>query len=68
MSCPICEKASDPLYKPFCSKRCADIDLGKWLGGGYALPSSDPDDADALIEAMEQALEEQVNADDEKLH
>lgn len=68
MNCPICEKASDPLYKPFCSKRCADIDLGKWLGGGYALPSSDPDDADALIEALEQALEEQVNADDEKLH
>jgi endogenous inhibitor of DNA gyrase (YacG/DUF329 family) len=68
MSCPICEKPTDAGYKPFCSKRCADIDLGKWLSGSYALPSSDPDDADALIDAMEQALEAPEDDQDEKLH
>lgn len=42
MSCPICTKASEPRYRPFCSKRCADIDLGKWMRGDYALASEDP--------------------------
>ncbi len=43
MACPICKKPTVPDYRPFCSKRCADIDLGRWLGGGYAIPSDDPD-------------------------
>ncbi len=68
MSCPICEKTTDAAYKPFCSKRCADADLAKWLSGSYAVPSSDPDDADALIDAMEQALENPETGSDEKLH
>lgn len=38
MSCPICQKKSDPHYRPFCSRRCADIDLGRWLTGSYVLP------------------------------
>lgn len=38
MSCPICKKEADPKYRPFCSKRCADIDLGKWLKGSYVIP------------------------------
>lgn len=53
MSCPICARPSDPKYRPFCSRRCADIDLGKWLGGGYAIPSDDPEDLDEVIEEME---------------
>jgi uncharacterized protein len=36
--CPICGKAVVPKHRPFCSRRCADIDLGRWLGGGYAVP------------------------------
>lgn len=37
--CPICrEKDADPAYRPFCSKRCADIDLGRWFSGRYAVP------------------------------
>ncbi|MDA7428544.1 DNA gyrase inhibitor YacG [Primorskyibacter aestuariivivens] len=56
MSCPICDKQSDAKYRPFCSKRCADVDLAKWLTGSYAVPSQDPDDFDAV----EEALEEQV--------
>jgi uncharacterized protein len=36
--CPICGKPISPDHRPFCSKRCADIDLGRWLKGGYAVP------------------------------
>ncbi|MGO4853449.1 DNA gyrase inhibitor YacG [Phaeovulum sp. W22_SRMD_FR3] len=38
MACPICSKDTDPKYRPFCSKRCADIDLGRWLTGSYVIP------------------------------
>lgn len=41
MTCPICKKPSDPAYRPFCSRRCADVDLGRWLTGRYAIPSDD---------------------------
>jgi len=68
MSCPICEKETLEAYKPFCSKRCADVDLAKWLNGSYALPSRDPDDADALFDAMEQALDDPQDGSKEKLH
>ena len=49
MTCPICQKESDARYRPFCSRRCADVDLGKWLTGRYALPvpASDEDEAPA---------------------
>ncbi|QFU07703.1 zinc-binding protein [Rhodobacteraceae bacterium THAF1] len=38
MPCPICKRPPDPKYRPFCSKRCADVDLAKWLNGAYAVP------------------------------
>ncbi|MEG3619510.1 DNA gyrase inhibitor YacG [Magnetovibrio sp. PR-2] len=41
-SCPVCQKPVQKAYQPFCSKRCADIDLGKWLGEGYRIPSDEP--------------------------
>ncbi|WP_339643573.1 DNA gyrase inhibitor YacG [Jannaschia helgolandensis] len=53
MTCPICDKPTDAKYRPFCSKRCADVDLGKWLTGSYAIPSTDPDDAEEAIDAAE---------------
>ncbi len=56
MSCPICKKPADQKYRPFCSKRCADLDLAKWLGGKYAVPSNDPEDIEKAIEAAEDAL------------
>ncbi len=34
----------DPAYRPFCSKRCADVDLQKWLTGAYAIPVVETDD------------------------
>ena len=44
MPCPICAKASDPTYRPFCSRRCANIDLGRWLNESYVLPAPASDD------------------------
>ncbi len=58
MSCPICGRASDAKYRPFCSARCADIDLAKWLSGSYAIPSDDPEDIEEAIEASEAARKE----------
>ena len=40
--CPICGRQSTVEMRPFCSKRCADIDLGRWLGEVYRVPSGDP--------------------------
>jgi endogenous inhibitor of DNA gyrase (YacG/DUF329 family) len=56
MTCPICQKDTVQKYRPFCSKRCADVDLAKWLGGDYAVPSRDPEDIEKAIEATEEAL------------
>ncbi|MFT3726993.1 MAG: DNA gyrase inhibitor YacG [Terricaulis sp.] len=44
--CVICGKPQDPNYKPFCSKRCADVDLNRWLSGGYAIPAVEDDEPD----------------------
>jgi endogenous inhibitor of DNA gyrase (YacG/DUF329 family) len=38
--CPICGKPAVEDYKPFCSKCCADVDLNRWLKGGYAIPGA----------------------------
>jgi len=45
--CPICGKPSLQKYHPFCSARCANVDLNRWFGGRYAVPAeeeSDPGD------------------------
>ncbi|MBL4615212.1 MAG: DNA gyrase inhibitor YacG [Magnetovibrio sp.] len=39
--CLMCAKPCEEKYKPFCSKRCADLDLGKWLGDGYRIPTDE---------------------------
>ena len=51
MSCPMCQKPADPAYRPFCSRRCADRDLGRWMTGQYAIPSEDPVEEDEAFEA-----------------
>ena len=58
MTCPICAKETAPEYRPFCSKRCADVDLGKWLNGSYRVAAEDPDDLEDLVEEMERELAE----------
>lgn len=42
--CPVCEKESSPKSAPFCSSRCADLDLGRWFTGRYAVPVMEEDD------------------------
>jgi uncharacterized protein len=42
--CPICGKPTDPRVRPFCSRRCADVDLNRWLSGVYAAPAVESDD------------------------
>jgi uncharacterized protein len=37
-ACPICGKPRSERYDPFCSKRCADVDLHRWLKGSYVIP------------------------------
>lgn len=43
-TCPICSRQSDEAYRPFCSKRCADVDLARWLSGSYAIPDAEDED------------------------
>lgn len=54
MACPICDNQTDPKYRPFCSKRCADIDLAKWMTGSYSVPSTDPEDIEKALEEAEE--------------
>ena len=43
-ACPICRRPTDPHFAPFCSQRCTDVDLGRWLNERYAIP--EPDESD----------------------
>lgn len=46
--CPLCGGPPDVRFQPFCSRRCADEDLGKWVSGGYRIPTDEGPDADEL--------------------
>lgn len=47
--CPICEtRPVNPEFRPFCSKRCADVDLSRWLKGSYAIPGRPGEQADEV--------------------
>jgi endogenous inhibitor of DNA gyrase (YacG/DUF329 family) len=49
-TCPICKRESEEKFRPFCSKRCADVDLGRWFNEDYAVPAAEPpDDWDGQI-------------------
>ncbi len=43
-ACPVCNKPAAPQFRPFCSKTCADIDLGHWLSESYSLPVEGEDE------------------------
>ena len=53
--CPICKRpipdGEMARFRPFCSRRCADVDLGRWLKGGYAIPASGEDEPESADEA-----------------
>lgn len=51
--CPICGKPSVETFNPFCCQRCADVDLSRWLGEKYVVPTDEPaglSDKDSLTE------------------
>lgn len=51
LKCPVCKKPAAEKYEPFCSARCADIDLGRWLGEKYRVPTNEaPQDIPAQEE------------------
>lgn len=46
--CPVCGAAAAPPTRPFCTRRCADVDLGRWFTGQYAIPGAPaPEDGGA---------------------
>ena len=52
VGCPICKAEAVKPHSPFCSRRCAQADLGRWLMGDYAIPAhegADDSDLDALL-------------------
>lgn len=51
-TCPICNRPTEHDYRPFCSRRCADVDLSRWLRGTYAIPDiAESEDGDAAEQA-----------------
>jgi hypothetical protein len=42
--CPICGKPADPKFSPFCSSRCADVDLNRWFAGAYVVPAGEDEE------------------------
>lgn len=47
--CPICGKPAETGFAPFCSRRCRDVDLHRWLSGGYAIPVTEDSDEDGTL-------------------
>jgi uncharacterized protein len=45
-ACPICGKPAAVAFRPFCSRRCADVDLNRWLSGVYAVPVTEDEEED----------------------
>lgn len=46
--CPICGKSPEAEFRPFCSRRCKDVDLSRWFGESYRIPAVDEDAAEDM--------------------
>lgn len=62
--CPICSKPSVQKFHPFCSARCSDIDLNRWLSGSYVIPGPSVTDADNPEGSDAAALRDQDDFDE----
>ncbi len=51
--CAICGKPQDARFRPFCSKRCADVDLGRWFSGRYAIAAEEGDSGEGEVQGQE---------------
>lgn len=49
--CPVCGKPAEDAFEPFCSARCKDVDLNRWLSGGYAIPGTADDSSEGIENA-----------------
>lgn len=65
MRCPTCRKPAVHAHRPFCSKRCADIDLARWLGGSFVIPGAPPDLSDESSVAPNSAEDRARRAGDD---
>ena len=65
-ACLLCQQPAEAPYTPFCSRRCAQLDLGKWLTGDYAIPAHEAmedSDVETLLAAHE--FQQAAQADDD---
>lgn len=63
-ACPICHKQEAAEFRPFCSARCREVDLGKWFAGSYAIPSETPpteEELDQIVAAIEASTQGDVH-------
>jgi len=51
LPCPICKRPQAAPFRPFCSRRCADIDLGRWFSGDYRIPTDETPETDRADDA-----------------
>ncbi len=56
--CPICGKNSSFAYRPFCSKKCADIDLGRWLKGSYVIHTNEMPETENMPQNLSEEAED----------
>ena len=63
--CPLCRQLAEAPHTPFCSQRCAQLDLGKWLTGDYAIPAHEAmDDSDVQTLLAVHEVKEATKADE----
>lgn len=63
--CPICTAPTELAFRPFCSRRCADVDLSRWLRGGYAIAGRVDVDEGGGDSVAASAVQERPGMDDD---
>ena len=58
--CPMCGKNTVHAFRPFCSKKCADLDLGQWLNGGYTIAGHADAEEDGALPTQELELQKNI--------
>lgn len=67
--CPVCSAPSEASFRPFCSRRCADVDLSRWLRGAYAIPGRadvDEDGDDTVAQSAGQQRSRPADDDEDE--
>lgn len=52
--CPVCRAPAVHRFRPFCSQRCADVDLGRWVKGNYRIPTEEAPEGEAPLDRSEE--------------